>query len=116
MNKDQAFAVLNASFACGSDTWVAPEHDRATYIANKSQQLLGCVIDPVKVTIQGEMFHYGVHEKLSQSQLRAIAHQDGRWLIYSPDQDVFALGFGESATRLTVLGFASGDALAEWLG
>ncbi|MEQ6289594.1 hypothetical protein ACFPAG_03090 [Vogesella sp. GCM10023246] len=116
MNKVQAFAVLNASLASGSDTWVAPEHDRATYIANKSQQLLGCVIDPVEAAIQGEMFHYGVHEKLSKSMLYAIAHQDGRWLIYSPDQNVFALGFGASATKLTVLGFASGDALAEWLG
>ncbi|MFC3531760.1 hypothetical protein ACFOLG_06130 [Vogesella facilis] len=116
MNKDQAFIVLNTSFSRGSATWCAPGCDRTAYLAEKSQQLLACVIDPREVTIQGEMFHYGIQQQLNQTPLYAIAQYGENWLLYSPGQHVFSLAFGVSTAKLTVLGFASDDALAEWLG
>ena len=81
-----------------------------------SAALLRHVIAPVPATVVGENFAYGVKESLRNQIVFAIARSEYNWLLYVPALGVFSLAFGEDPEKLTILGFATNDALAEWLG
>jgi hypothetical protein len=111
----EALAAVRASLARGSST-PALRQPRETYIAEEARRLESALIPPVQATVVAETFHYGLLQQLSAESLFAIARRDQYWLLYRPNKQAFSLAFGPSADNLTVLGFSSGDALAEWLG
>ena len=55
-------------------------------------------------------------QELMDAGVYAIARAGTNWLIFAPAVDRFSLAFGERPEDLTILGFSSNDALAEWLG
>jgi hypothetical protein len=116
MNKALAIEALNASIARGCNTPCSWAPDRDTYISEKFSELLGFVIDPVEVQDLQENYNYGIKDQLSGGPVFAIASSNGNWLLYSPTLDLFAVAQGDKSNNLTLLGFASNDALTEWLG
>ena len=116
MNKAKALAAIQASFERGSNTPCSWAPDRNAYIAQKECELLELVIEPVTANITGETFNYGVSEELSSATVFAIARTADAWLLYAPTADVFSLASGDSPAAVSILGFSSSDALAEWLG
>jgi hypothetical protein len=116
MNKELAVSALSASFSHGSSTPCTWAADREGYIAVKPSELLAAVIDPVLASIVAETYNYGVKQELEFSPVYAIARAGTNWLLDSPQAGHFSLAFGERPESLTILGFSSNDALAEWLG
>jgi hypothetical protein len=116
MNKAEALAAIEASFEKGSNTPCSWAPDQNAYIAQKQSELLELVIEPVPANITGEAFDYGVKQELSQAPLFAIAQRGDTWLLYAPASDMFSLASGDSPAAMSILGFSSSDALAEWLG
>lgn len=116
MNKEFAVSALNASLRRGSSTPCTWAPDREAYIAAKSAELLEAVIEPIAARISGESFSYGAMQELMDAGVYAIARAGTNWLIFAPAVDRFSLAFGERPEDLTILGFSSNDALAEWLG
>jgi hypothetical protein len=116
MNKEAALAAIQASFKRGSSTPCSWAPDQNAYIAQKQSELLALVIEPVPVSITDETFTYGVKQQLSSSSVFAVARRADTWLLYEPTTDVFSLAHGDSPAAMSILGFSSSDALAEWLG
>lgn len=116
MNKELAVSALKKSFSRGSSTPISWVADREAYIAEKCSELLDAVIEPVLASISAETYNYGVKQELEAAHVYAIAKSGTNWLVYSPEADRFSLAFGEQPDKLTILGFSSSDALAEWLG
>ncbi|WP_293387760.1 hypothetical protein [Nevskia sp.] len=85
-------------------------------MTEQSQKLIDAVVEPVRVSIVEETFSYGVAEKLKRMEVFAVARSENSWLLYAPEAGVFSLAFGLAPDSLRILGFASDDALAEWLG
>ena len=116
MNKQEAREVIEDSLSRGSGTPVTWTKDRDAYIAKASSGLLSSLIDPVPVRIVDETYKYDVKMQMEASEIFAIARRDDDWLLYSPARRIFSRAFGPNEDRLSILGFASPDALAEWLG
>lgn len=117
MNQIQAIEAIKVSVAKGSNTPILGNLGKNTYLADELSKLLVCCIDPVPVTVVGETYKYGVYEEISKYHIFAVAQRDNYWwLLFIPEIDKFSLAFGASIDSLTILGFASDDALAEWLG
>ena len=116
MNRELAVSVIETSLKRGSSTPCTWAPDRDAYISEKSAELLEAVIEPIAVSVTGETFHYGVKERFQNRRVYAIAKSGTNWLLYVPELEVFSLAFGETPTQLSILGFATDDALAEWLG
>lgn len=116
MNKSEASDAIHASLERGSSTPATWTADRDEYIKEKSLELEACVIDPVRVRITGETFRYGAHTRLNDVEVFAIARRGEDWLLFAPVLRTFSLAFGSNEQDLSILGFASTDALAEWLG
>lgn len=116
MNRELAVSALKESFTRGSSTpstWVA---DRDAYISAKCSELLAAVIEPTLASISAETYNYGVKQELVAAHVYAIARSGTNWLLYAPEAGRFSLAFGDRPDNLTILGFSSSDALAEWLG
>jgi hypothetical protein len=116
MNKELAVSALKESFSRGSSTpstWAA---DREAYITEKCSELLDAVIEPALASISAETYNYGVKQELEAAHVYAVARSGTNWLVYSPAAGRFCLAFGEGPDNLTILGFSSSDALADWLG
>lgn len=116
MNRELAMFAIESSLKRGSSTPCTWAPDRDAYISEKSAELLDAVIEPIAVSVTGEAFHYGVKESFENKRVYAIAKSGENWLLYVPELDVFSLAFGETQTQLSILGFATDDALTEWLG
>lgn len=116
MNRADARIAIERSLAKESATPTPGTDNRDAYIREKARELRVALIEPVSVRIVGESFEYGAKRDLEQTALFAVAHQGRNWLVYSPERDLFSLAFGTDPMELSILGFASDDALAEWLG
>ncbi|WP_148289910.1 hypothetical protein, partial [Ideonella sp. B508-1] len=84
MNKAQALAAIQASFKRGSKTPCSWASDQEAYIAQKQNELIDLLIEPVAASIIDEVFGYGVKEELSSTAVFAIARMEDKWLLYAP--------------------------------
>lgn len=116
MNRADASIAIERSLNKESSTPTLGTDDRDAYIREKASELRKALIEPVSVGIVGESYEYGAKKDLEQTALFGVARQGSNWLVYSPELDLFSLAFGTDAMELSILGFASDDALAEWLG
>ena len=117
MDRLSATEKLKASFAQPTSTPCTWRNDRDTYIAEMQEQLFASQIDPIVVVAAADILsqqHFG-HDALARPYF-AIARSEETWLLYSQDTGEFAKAFGKSPNALGLLGPASQDALAEWLG
>ena len=117
MDRLSATEKLNDAFAQPTSTPCTWRDDRDTYISEMREQLLSSQIDPIAVIATADIIaqqHFG-HDAVARSYF-AIARSGETWLLYSQDTGEFAKAFGRSPNALGLLGPASQDALAEWLG
>ena len=116
MKKSEALDAIDASLARGSSTPAIWTSDRDEYIKEKSAERKACAIDPVRARVTAETFRYGAQNKFNEVEVFAIARRGEDWLLFAPVLGTFSLASGSNAQDLSILGFASTDALAEWLG
>ena len=116
MNKYEAIEVIKNSVAKGSCTPNTSELEREEYIAERTEELMDSVIEPLGVVVEKEIHHHGTLEEMSGKKSLVIARTKDHWLVYVPETGNFSLAFGGNEDALTILGFSSDDALAEWLG
>ena len=116
MLREDAIAVISASLSRGSIAPAAGAANPDAYLATQGARLLEVVVEPTVVTISRSTFDYGLLEQLQGETLFAIAREADTWLIYCTPSKRFLQAFGGSVNDLTALGFASEDALCEWLG
>ncbi|AMO24353.1 hypothetical protein GCM10027034_14240 [Ramlibacter solisilvae] len=90
--------------------------NRAQYLAEQTELLIGSVIEPSSATVIGETYGYGVFDELKSEHVLAVAHDADRWLLFRPVKGEYSLAHGPDVEHLTIWGFSSPDALAEWLG
>lgn len=117
MDRTDARSLIADSIAKGSSTPCTWRPDRDSYIREQTEILGHCLIEPIAVraapgALLEEHFHYGSDAR----DYVAIATHGTTWLLYSSEAGTFAKAFGVDASRLTLLGPQSADALAEWLG
>jgi hypothetical protein len=116
MTRDDAIALLAASFARGSATPLF-EPDRDAALRRLQAALMGDVITPQPAHIRGAAFpEGGLLARLPGDAPMVIAHADTHWLGWLPIAQVFFLAHGPDPGQLDALGFCSNDALAEWRG
>jgi hypothetical protein len=119
MDRARANALLRQSFAGPCATPSGWREDREAYLAEQRAALEASQIEPVLVRAVAcdwaQRFVEG-----SDSAVRSfygIARVEDTWLLYSEETGLFAKAWGpEPSEPLSLLGFASADALAEWLG
>ena len=81
------------------------------------KELYACQIDPVQVIAAADIVaqqQFG-YDAVARPYF-AIARSGETWLLYSPDTGEFAKAYGKTQDSLGLLGPASSDALAEWVG
>ncbi|MBY6189331.1 hypothetical protein KUV22_02770 [Microbulbifer agarilyticus] len=86
------------------------------YVESQTQFLLDHVIEPVQAKVTSACFPEYDFENYKNSEVWCIARSGNSWLLHNVNENEFALGFGESEASISMLGFSSPDALAEWLG
>lgn len=116
MNRREALEAVERSFLRGSCSPCPWASDPDASIARQQQALRDQVMYPAPVRVAREVFEHGAAQSLSSEPVWAIARSGDHWLLCAPRSEVFALAFGCDPVQLHLLGFASGDALAEWLG
>ncbi len=115
MTAEEVARVVRDSVVSGSATPTLRE-PRESYSREEEARLLASLIEPVEAFVVGETFRYGVLDDMKGEKVLAVARNGSHWLLYRPAKQEFSLAFGETVTSLTILGFSSRDALAEWLG
>ena len=116
MTRDDAIALLEASFARGSASPLL-ETDRDAELRRLQAELLADAIEPRPAKIGGAAFPDGGLLALLHGEAPlVIAHRDTHWLGWLPGRQVFFLAHGPEPGRLDAMGFCSADALAEWRG
>ena len=118
MNSSSVFAALEASLARQSATPCTWREDRDVYIDEQKQALRASLIEPVAVTATASDWaqKHAACDNEERSYV-AVARSGDTWLLYAPHSGEFAKAFGPGGKApLSLLGFASTDALAEWLG
>jgi len=118
MDPSSVLAALEASLARPSSTPCTWREDRDAYIDEQKQSLRASLIEPAIVTaIASDRAQENAAQGSEEQTYIAVARSEDTWLLYSPHSGEFAKAFGPSGKQtLSLLGFASNDALAEWLG
>jgi hypothetical protein len=116
MNSLEAKEKIKFSLSQGTKTPCPKNEDRDMYIAQKADELLMRIIEPVLVNVTSAMFPEHFLKTYQSQKVWAIARQSDNWLLTLSSEPAFALAFGTDPSSLSMLGFSSTDVLAEWLG
>ena len=119
MDRALAATVVEASLAKPSSTPCTWREDRDAYLEEKKAELRACLIEPIAVKAVASAWAQQYAGQSSEVKSAfAVARRGESWLLYEPTAQVFARAFGSNAPQgeLSLLGFSSKDALAEWLG
>ena len=119
MTRTEAQERIEESFARESATPSIGAKDRDAYVEEQKAKLRACLIDPVPVTAIASDWAQRYGGQTSEvRKMVALAHSDGKWLLYDEATGDFATANGAAVLGgpLSLLGFQSKDALAEWLG
>jgi hypothetical protein len=118
MEKEEAVAALKASLELPSCTPAVGVADREQFLTVEREKLLGLVIDPIKVSaVPTDWARKYAPLKNDRYDMFAIAGKEGSWLLLDPSTNEFALAYGDPLTgTVSLFGFSSSDALAEWRG
>jgi hypothetical protein len=119
MDRTEASRILEESLGRRTATPCTSRRDRDVYIEEQKASLRACLIAPLDVSAVASAW---AQEWCSQPdtirQMIAFARREGSWLLYDPSAKTFALAYGDNPADgpLSLHGFESDDALAEWLG
>ena len=115
MTREDAVDLIRASVSRGTAT---PSFgpSREEYIRTQTDRLLEAVVEPQLVRVVGETYCHGVLQDLRSESVLAVAREEEKWLLFRPSRGEFCMAYGRSQNELTIWGFSSADALAEWLG
>ena len=119
MSNVSAIQALKDSLALPSGTPCTWREDRDVYIAEQTAALLERVIEPVAVQAVASAWaqKYVSDTDVAARSFIAVARHEDKWLLFDTESGMFSLAHGtEESMPLGLLGFASPDALAEWLG
>lgn len=118
MDTESALAALEASLARPSSTPCTWADDREAYVEEQKRSLRSALLPPrmVKASAGTWAREYAGADAVEREYI-ALAHSEETWLLYCPRTRQFAKAFGSPDSQvLSLLGFSSDDALAEWLG
>ena len=118
MDPSSVLTALESSLARPSSTPCTWSDNRDAYIEEQKQSLRASLIKPISVAaIASEWAQKYAQSDAQERQYIAVARSEDTWLLYEPNSGEFAKAFGSGGKEpLSLLGFASDDALAEWLG
>jgi hypothetical protein len=120
MTDHPATHALEESLAGETSTPCTWRPDRENYLAEQSSRLREAVLNaPITVTaVASDWAQQYCGQSNEVRHFVAVARTDDTWLLFDPKTAEFAKAFGASdqPEPLSLLGFASRDALAEWLG
>ena len=120
MNNHPALLALEKALTAESSTPCTWREDRENYIREQTQELREYSIEsPYAVqAVASEWAQQYCEASGDTTELIAVTRRDETWLLFNPATEEFAKAFGKEnqSEPLSLLGFASGDALAEWLG
>jgi hypothetical protein len=122
MNAYSAIQALEDSLTGNSGTPTLGGPDRATYLAERRAELRACVIQPTPVlAFAGEWAQKYCGLSSEPYSMLAVAYSPnkvGQCLLYNPETQLFSLAYGhiDDPKGLDLIGYASNDALAMWLG
>jgi len=119
MTTHPALLALETSLSAGSSTPCTWRADRDVYIQEQSQALREAMVEPHSVRAVASAWaqqHCGATAQIIE--FIAVAHLGENWLLFNERTGEFSLAYatGPTTEPLSLLGFASKDALAEWLG
>ena len=118
MDTALALLALEASLSSPSSTPCTWASDQEAYINEQKASLRASLISPRTVLAVGSVWAQKYAEADDQErEFVALASSGESWLLYCPRTGQFTKAFGSPDSRvLSLLGFSSEDALAEWLG
>lgn len=117
MNKSDAITILKESFSHPTSTPHVGAADRDIYIEKSKYFLIEHVVDPLKVEAHTSQWVREFTDFTADSYfMTAIAKNENRELLYDENSKTFSLAIRNEQGKLYLVGYASTDALAEWLG
>lgn len=117
MDAQRAINAFEASLQSESATPDFGADDREAFLIDQRNKLRSLAIPPRAVTAKPLEWAKS-HGEFADSTYKmiAIAGENGHWLLYDPDTEMFSLANGTLDGELGLVGFRSTDALAEWCG
>jgi hypothetical protein len=117
MNKADAIRILEESFLRPTSTPNIGTENREQYIKENQKYLIEHSIEPVMVEAFTSQWAKDFTDFTNESyQMLCIAKSERRELLYDEDNKTFSLAVRNEKGKLYLVGYASTDALAEWLG
>jgi hypothetical protein len=122
MGGSDAIPALEASLAKDSATPSMGAQDREVYLQEQRADLRTCIMEPVLVVARASAWaqqYCGLNaEPYSMFAVAYYKGQVGQCLLYNPENGLFSLAYGhiDDPAGVELVGYASKDALAEWLG
>ncbi|WP_226705225.1 hypothetical protein [Microbulbifer elongatus] len=116
MTKQDAIEKIEKSLAGGAQLITPKGKTYEEHLEEACRKLFANLIEPCKVSITSACFPEYDFSKYQNSVVWGIAKSENHWLLTLDKEAEFALGFGEEASNIMMLGFSSPDALGEWCG
>ena len=110
--------IVEESLSRPSSTPHYVEPDREAFLTRERDKLRACLIEPVEVRATPSAWAV-THADLAENSydLVAVARSGSRWLLCDAStRQFFQASQSASGDTLSLIGFSSDDALAEWNG
>ncbi|MCP1604742.1 hypothetical protein [Pseudomonas citronellolis] len=117
MDRSDVIELLKESFAHPTSTPNIGEGGRDEYISKNQEYLIEHAIEPVAVEVYTTEWTREFTEFTADSyEMLCIAKSENDELLYDEKNKTFSLAIRNDKGTLYLVGYASSDALAEWLG
>lgn len=116
MGKSELLIIVRESRAKGTSSPFVGAPDREAEIDKVLVQLEHCLFDPYLVNVLGAYHPQEQCPFINKEGIYAIAELGNEYLLYSPISNCFAKAWNTNKNEYTILGFSSGDVIAEWRG
>lgn len=114
MSISEVISLLKESFSHPTSTPNVGREDRERYIRDNQEFLIEHVVEPVAVEVYTTEW---TREFTADSyEMLCIAKSENDELLYDEKNKTFSLAIRNDKGTLYLVGYASSDALAEWLG
>ncbi|WP_275628386.1 hypothetical protein [Pseudomonas sp. 273] len=117
MNISEVILLLKESFSHPTSTPNVGREDRERYIRDNQECLIEHVVEPVAVeAYTAEWTREFTGFTADSYEMLCIAKSKNEELLYDERNKTFSLAIRNDRGKLYIIGYASSDALAEWLG
>lgn len=122
MNIEDVKKALEESLSIelqSSSAWSPPDTSRTNYLEQRLQELRESMVEPypIEITPSATACKYGDWEQRPYQMFVVANHdrEDMHVLFLNTETELFSLGHIDTAGKADIIGFASKDALAEWI-